>query len=184
MSSRILKPCVDSCGASCSKRSRRIMKKPLMGSAISTLQHALGDFGRERADAGAPLVETVGAAALDIAAADHEFGLAALQQRRASSAAASRHAAGRRRSPRHRARWRPGCPRCRRPTGRAARSGGCSGRGNPAAPGRAPLPRCRRGNCRRRTRLPTAMSVSVASSRRYSTVTLSRSLKVGTTTES
>jgi hypothetical protein len=29
-----LKPCVESCGASCSRQSRRIMKKPLMGSAI------------------------------------------------------------------------------------------------------------------------------------------------------
>ena len=35
-SSRILKPCAESFGASCSKRSRRTMKKPLMGSAIST----------------------------------------------------------------------------------------------------------------------------------------------------
>ena len=32
MSSRILKPCEESCGASSSKRSRRIMKKPLIGS--------------------------------------------------------------------------------------------------------------------------------------------------------
>ena len=92
-------------------------------------EHALGDFGRQRTGAGALLVETVGAAALDIAAADHEFGLAALQQRRASSAVASRRAADRRRSRRHRARWRPGCPRCRRRTGRAGRCGGCSGRG-------------------------------------------------------
>ncbi len=51
-----------------------------MGSAISTFSTRLGDFGRERADAGAALVETVGAAALDIAAADHEFRRAALQQ--------------------------------------------------------------------------------------------------------
>ena len=57
------------------------MKKPLMGSAISTFSTRLGDFGGKRADAGALLVETVGAAAFDIAAADHEFRLAALQQR-------------------------------------------------------------------------------------------------------
>ena len=44
------------------------------------LQHAPGDFGCQRADAGALLVEAVGAAALDIAAADHEFRLTALQQ--------------------------------------------------------------------------------------------------------
>ena len=44
-------------------------------------QHAFCDFGGERAGAGALLVKTVGAAAFDIAAADHEIGLAALQQR-------------------------------------------------------------------------------------------------------
>ncbi len=42
-------------------------------------EHALGHFGRQLTGAGALLVETFGAAALDIAAADHEFGLAALQ---------------------------------------------------------------------------------------------------------
>ena len=36
ISSSILKPWVESCGANSSKRSRRIMKKPLMGSAILT----------------------------------------------------------------------------------------------------------------------------------------------------
>ncbi len=44
-------------------------------------QHPLGNFGGERAGAGALLVEAVGAAALDIAAADHEIGRAGLQQR-------------------------------------------------------------------------------------------------------
>ena len=44
-------------------------------------QHALGHFGGERAGAGALPVEAVGAAAFDVAAADHEIGLAALQQR-------------------------------------------------------------------------------------------------------
>ena len=44
-------------------------------------QHALGDLGGERAGAGALLVEAVGAAAFDVTAADHELGLAALQQR-------------------------------------------------------------------------------------------------------
>src|SRR6185295_16225351 len=43
-------------------------------------ERPLGDLGRKRADAGALLVKTVGAAALDIAAADHELGLAALQE--------------------------------------------------------------------------------------------------------
>src|SRR4029078_4632922 len=43
-------------------------------------QHPFGDFGSERADTGAALVETVGAAALDIPAADHEFRLAAVQE--------------------------------------------------------------------------------------------------------
>ena len=44
-------------------------------------QHALGDFGGELAGACPLLVKTVGAAAFDIAAADHEIELAALQQR-------------------------------------------------------------------------------------------------------
>ena len=43
-------------------------------------EHALGDFGRQLTGAGALLVETVGAAALDIAAADHEVEFATLQQ--------------------------------------------------------------------------------------------------------
>ena len=51
-----------------------------MGSAIFDPQHALGEFGRERAGAGALLVEAFGAAAFDIAAAGHEIGVAALQQ--------------------------------------------------------------------------------------------------------
>ena len=44
-------------------------------------EHALGEFGRERAGAGALLVETVGAAALDVTAADHKLSLPALQER-------------------------------------------------------------------------------------------------------
>ena len=44
------------------------------------LQHAPGNLGCQRACTGALLVEAVGAAALDIAAADHEFRLTALQQ--------------------------------------------------------------------------------------------------------
>ena len=42
-------------------------------------QRPLGDAGSKGADAGALLVETLGAAALDVAATDHELGLAALQ---------------------------------------------------------------------------------------------------------
>ena len=44
-------------------------------------QHAFGDFSCKRADAGPLLVKTLGAAARDIAAADHEVGLSTLQQR-------------------------------------------------------------------------------------------------------
>ncbi len=43
-------------------------------------QHALGDFGGQRTCPGPLLVKAVGAAAFDIAAADHEIGLATLQQ--------------------------------------------------------------------------------------------------------
>ena len=154
MSSRILKPCVESCGASSLEAVGADHEEAAHGIGDGNAEHAPGDGGRKGAGARPALVETVGAAALDIAAADHELGLPALQQRRASSAAASRHAAGRRPSRRHRARWRRGCPRCRRPTGRAGRCGGCSGRGGPAARDRAPRPRCRRANCRRRRSLP------------------------------
>ena len=52
-----------------------------MGSAILTRSTRLADFGGELAGAGTLLVETVGAAAFDVAAADHEVGLAGLQQR-------------------------------------------------------------------------------------------------------
>src|SRR5438094_7524562 len=45
-------------------------------------EKALGDLGGKGADAGALLVKAVGAAALDVAAADHEFRLAALQERK------------------------------------------------------------------------------------------------------
>ncbi len=45
------------------------------------LQRAARDLGGERTGAGTLLVEAVGLVALDIAAADHEVGLAALQQR-------------------------------------------------------------------------------------------------------
>src|SRR5258706_10356387 len=44
-------------------------------------QHALGHFGCKRTGAGPLLVKTVGAAALDIAAAYHKVGFATLQQR-------------------------------------------------------------------------------------------------------
>jgi len=53
----------------CSKRSLRIMKKPLMGSAIFDPQHAFCNLGSQRTGAGALLIEAVGAAAFDIAAA-------------------------------------------------------------------------------------------------------------------
>ena len=44
------------------------------------LQQALGDSGRQQAEAGALLVETIRAAALDITAADGEFGLSVPQR--------------------------------------------------------------------------------------------------------
>ena len=46
-----------------------------------TCSSAPCDFGRERAGAGALAIETGGAAAFDVAAADHELRLTALQQR-------------------------------------------------------------------------------------------------------
>ena len=52
-----------------------------MGSAILTRSTRFATSVASCAGAGALLVETVGAAAFDIAAADHEIGLAALQQR-------------------------------------------------------------------------------------------------------
>src|SRR5262245_55210272 len=54
-------------------------EKPAHGIGDLHAERPLGDLGRERADAGALLVKAVGAAALDIAAPDHEFRLAALQ---------------------------------------------------------------------------------------------------------
>ncbi len=44
------------------------------------LQHALGDSGREHTGAGPLAIETVRTAAFDIATADHEIELAALQE--------------------------------------------------------------------------------------------------------
>ena len=44
-------------------------------------QHALGDLSGERTGTGALAVEAVGAAAFDVAAADHDIGLATLEQR-------------------------------------------------------------------------------------------------------
>ena len=78
-------------------------------------QRAPGDFGGERAGAGALPVETVGTAALDVAAADHEVDSRRPAAAPASSAAGSRHAAGRRRSRRRKARWRRGCPSMQAP---------------------------------------------------------------------
>ncbi len=51
-----------------------------MGSAISTFSACLRHLGRERAGARALLVKTLGLVAFDIAAADHEIGLAAREQ--------------------------------------------------------------------------------------------------------
>ena len=81
MSSRILKPCVESCGASCSKRSRADHEEAAHGIGDGNRERAPGDGSCKGAGARPAPVETVGAAAFDIAAADHELGLPALQQR-------------------------------------------------------------------------------------------------------
>ena len=70
------------------KRRRELLKavaadheKAAHGIGDLDAQHALCHFRRKGAGAGPVLIETIGAAALDIAAADHELGGAALQQR-------------------------------------------------------------------------------------------------------
>ena len=184
MSSRILKPWVESCGASCSKRSRRIMKKPLMGSAISTFSSAPGDLGCQRAGTGALLVETVGAAALDIAAADHEFRLAALQQRdhlRQLRFVVLQIGVDDRRI--GSARGQDALDAGARQAAPADPADATDPR-NPSAPGARTTSQVPSGELSSTKTTSQGMPASVASSRRYSTVTLSRSLKVGTTTES
>ena len=85
MSSRILKPCVDSGGASSSKRSRRIMKKPLIGSVEVDAEQAARQRVRAAARLrGAALDRPAAEPPSTIAAGDREIGAPVAQRAPAS----------------------------------------------------------------------------------------------------
>ena len=149
-SSRILKPWPERRRIAPSNASRRIMKKPLIGSAMSALQTRRESRVARPLILRAPLVPVEGAAAADIAAADDEIVGLGLQRLQHVAATAARRAAGRRRSPRRTAPSSPARLRCTRSTGRAGRCAAGRGRAGRRGPSRAPDRRCRRGNRRRR----------------------------------
>jgi len=79
-------------------------------------------------------------------AADHEIEFTPLQQRQHGRQLGSRHAANRRRSQPHRPRSMPGCPQCRRRTGRAVRSADTADAESSGAKAPHHPPRFRQGN--------------------------------------
>ena len=180
MSSRILKPCEESDGASVSKTSRRIMKWPLIGS-VRSMPSSRRTRVFEAADAGALFRQAGGGAAVEIAAGDREIAARRRAGNRAWRRADLRRAAGRRPSPRRSAPGLPACLRGRRRRGRGGRCGECSARGCRSRRWRARRRRCRRENCRRRTRPPSRRPASRRESRSTRIGILARSLKVGTT---
>ena len=154
MSSRILKPTGDSRGAMASNRSRRIMKKPLIGSLSETAEHACVSRVASLADLAAPLAKDPRAAAFA------HSGVAATRSALACCSFASisrqhpfRHAADRRPSPRHRSPPKTACLRCRPPPARAGRPGEAA-HARIAAAMAFTARRCRRENCRRRKSPP------------------------------
>ena len=80
MSSRILKPCVGELRRQLLEAIAAEHEEAAHGVVDLDPEHPPRDLGGERAGAGALLVKTVGAAAFDVAAADHEFGRSALEQ--------------------------------------------------------------------------------------------------------
>ena len=133
MSSRILKPTGDSRGAISSKRSRRIMKKPDMGSESGVPTSRVGQPGRQPGNRAAACRRSWPAAAFDIAGGRHQIGLAALQprQHRRQHFLVMLQIGVDHRDIRAR-RW-TACLRCRRPPGRGGPPGGGSAPGDRGA---------------------------------------------------
>ena len=117
MSSRILKPCEESCGASSSKRSRRIMKKPLIGSVSVTPSRRARERGRQ-------LARLLAAARCERPAAEPPRHVAARDRKIDAAAQLLQHRGEQRLvvlqvGVHHGdvcAPGSPACPRCRRPT--------------------------------------------------------------------
>ena len=184
MSSRILKPCVDSFGATSSKAWRRIMKKPLIGSLKVTPSTFCATTFDQRLIRLRPALKPEVCLAVEIAAWPRP-------DRRRPCAAG--RASGKQRfvvlqvGVHHRDIAAPGWSaslRCRRRQVRAGRSCGCSGHGGhvrPIARAAAAVPSGESSSAKM-----TSQSRPASTVRKRSTIcaTLWRSLNVGMTTVS